>query len=214
MSKTLRTTLAVVFGVSLAIANVTASKLAFFQLPVIGGVAVPAGFVAIGVAFLCSDLLAELYGRKVAHRTVNATVVALAIAYALVYVSIWMPTAPFYPLGSEFTAVLGAGGTIVAASIITTLVSQHVDVTVFHRLMDVTNGQYKFVRNLGSTGVSQLVDTTLFIVLGFVVLPPVLGGTTTPLVAIPSLIIGQYMVKLVVAAFDTPLFYVISGYVD
>jgi len=211
MPDTTKTALTIVFGVAIAIANVTAAKLAFFQIPFIGGVAVPAGFVAIGVAFLCSDLLSELYGRDVAHTVVNGTVIALGVAYGLMYVAVAMPAAPFYEDAQAYQTVLGASGTIVLASILTTLTSQHIDVAVFHRLFEATGGRYKFVRNLGSTTVSQLVDTTLFIVLGFVVLPRILGGTISPLAAVPSLIIGQYVVKLVVAALDTPVFYVVSG---
>lgn len=209
--KLTKATLMVTFGASLVTANVTASKLAFFELPIIGGAAVPAGFLAIGVAFLCTDLMGELYGRDVARATVNGTVIALGVAYALVYASISMPAAPFYESAAQFETVLGASSTIIVASIITTLVSQNVDVSVFHYLRDRFNGRHKWARNLGSTLSSQLVDTTLFIVLGFVVLPVFLGGTTTPLAAVPSLIVAQYALKVVVAFIDTPLFYSLSS---
>lgn len=197
------------FAVSLAIANVTAAKLAFFDLPVVGGVAVPAGFVAIGVGFLCTDLISELYGKETARSVVNGTVVALVVAYGLIYTAIWMPVAPFYSVHSAYVTTLGASANIVLASIVTVLVSQNIDVSVFHRIAART--EIKAARNIGSTVVSQFVDTTLFILLGFVVFPFAMGGSVTPLVAIPSLIIGQYVVKVVVALGDTPLFYLFSG---
>jgi len=202
-------TLSVVFAVSLVTANIVATKIAF-----VGGYAVPAGFVGIGVAFLCSDLLGELYGREAARKTVNATLVGLIVAWGLVYSAVWMKPAPFYPAADAFQAVLGASGTIVTASVLTMAVSQNLDVEIFHRLKTVTDGEYAWVRNLGSTTVSQFVDTSLFIILGFVILPMLIGGTTTPLVAVPSLIIGQYVVKLVVAGLDTPFFYVVRGVSD
>jgi conserved hypothetical integral membrane protein len=208
------TALTVMFGVSIAIANVSAAKLAFFDIPFLGGVAVPAGFVGIGVAFLCTDLLGELYGAPTARRAVNATVVALTVAWGLIYVAISMPAAPFFEANEAYATTLGAGGTIVLASIATTLVSQNIDVSVFAFLGEATNGDHAWIRNIGSTGVSQIVDTALFIVLAFAVLPVFLGGTTTPLAVLPELIVGQYVVKLAVAVLDTPAFYVIRRLAD
>lgn len=208
----LKAILVTTFAVSLAIANVTAAKLAFFAIPVIGGVAVPAGFLAIGVAFLCTDLISELYGKEIARSVVNGTVVALIVAYGLIYAAIWMPVAPFYEVHSAYTTTLGASANIVLASIVTVLVSQNIDVSVFHRIAARTD--IKAARNVGSTVVSQFVDTSLFIVLGFVVFPAVLGGQITPLVTVPSLILGQYIVKVVVALGDTPLFYLFSSFTD
>lgn len=209
-----RTTLSIVFATSLVVANLVATKLAFFQVPFVGGVAVPAGFAAIGVSFLCTDLLGELHGREAARRTVNATVVALGVAWVLVYAAVWFPAAPFYEQTAAFDAIFGASGTIVTAGILTTLVSQNVDVAIFHRIRERTGSRHRWARNLSSTGVSQLVDTSLFIVLGFVVLPQFMGGTTTPLAVVPTLIAGQYAVKIAVAALDTPVFYVVSGIAD
>lgn len=60
----LKTLLSVLFATCLVVANVTAAKIAFFTFPIIGGVAIPAGFVAIGIAFLFTDLIGELYGKE------------------------------------------------------------------------------------------------------------------------------------------------------
>ena len=205
-----KATLVTTFAVALAIANVTAAKLAFFDIPLLGGVAVPAGFVAIGVAFLCTDLLGELYGRDVARSVVNGTVIALAVAYALIYVAILMPAAPFYEAHNAYVSTLGASASVVGASILTILISQNIDVSVFHWLRSRTGGRHKWLRNIGSTAVSQAVDTTLFITLSFVVLPSVLGGQPLPLATIPTLIVGQYVAKLAIVGLDTPFFYGLS----
>lgn len=199
--------LGIMFAVAITIANVTAAKLAWFDLPVIGGVAVPAGFIAIGVAFLVSDLMAELVGKDYARSVVNATVVALLAAWGLIYAAIALPAAPFYEGHAAYVSVLGSGANIVAASIVTTLVSQHVDVSVFHAIRGRTGEARKWARNLGSTTVSQFVDTVLFIALGFIVFPMLFGGSPQPLAVAAQLVAGQYAVKLVVAAADTPLFY-------
>lgn len=209
-----KSTLTVLFATAIIVANITASKVATFDLPVVGALVVPAGFVAFGFAFLMTDLLNELYGPSYARRVVNGTVLALIVAWALIYASIMMPSAPFYPLGEEFAAVLGGGATIITASIITILLSQNIDVIVFDVIRSATGEGHKYARNVGSTAISQLLDTVVFITLGFAILPRILGGEITPFAAIPALIGAQYALKLVVLLLDTPLFYLGATVLD
>lgn len=207
---TSKVALATAFTGSIVAANLTASKVAAFDLPVVGTAAVPAGFAALGVAFLVSDLMGELHGKEAAHRAVTASVGVLGLAYALVHVSMAMPSASFYPHSEAFDTIMGASTPIIGASILTTLVSQNLDVAVFHRIREKTGEGRKWVRNIGSTLTSQLIDTTLFIGLAFIALPMLLGGAAVPLAVAVSMIISQYVVKVGVAALDTPLFYVLS----
>lgn len=193
------------FAVSVVVANLTAAKLT--QFDVLWGLTVPSGFVALGVAFLCSDLLSELYGKEVARTTVNATIGSLVVGWMLVYVALLLPTAPFYD-ATAFNKTMSASVTIVLAGVLSMMVSQNLDVSVFHWVREYTGHHFRFLRNVGSTVVSQFVDTVLFIGLGFVVLPMVMGGSVTPLNAALQLVIGQYLVKIVLALLDTPLFYV------
>lgn len=204
----LKKTLAAGFTGSLAAANVVASKIASFSVPMVGEVAAPAGFLGIALAFLFSDLLSELFGEQEAREVVNGSIIALLAVYAVVYSAVLMPAAPFYPHAESFNAIMGAGGTIVLSSIVTLLVSQNIDVSVFHKLKDMSD--VRAVRNVGSTVVSQAVDTALFIGLAFVLLPMVLAGDSMPLAVAASLAASQYAVKVVVALFDTPLFYALS----
>jgi len=209
MLPTSKTTLQVMFGVSLVTANIIASKVAL-----VGGYAVPAGFVGIGVAFLCSDILGELHGKQAARDAVNGTILALIVSQLLIVTALWMQPAPFYEATEAYQTVLGGSATIVLASILTFFVSQNLDVTIFHYLKEYTDGKHPWTRNIGSTVVSQFVDTSLFIILGFGVLPRLIGGTVTPWAAILSLIVGQYIVKVGVAVLDTPIFYLVRSVVS
>lgn len=204
-------TLAAVFAGSIVLANILAAKLTWVELPVIGGVAVPAGFVAMGVAYLASDLLVEHHGKDTAHSVVNGTIITLTIAYALIWLSIVMPTAPFWGLQQSFASVLSGSASIVIASIVALAVAQHVDVSLFASLMDLTDGNHKWLRNCGSTITSQAVDTTLFVGLGFGLLPLLgFGGTAQTGLQLVSIIIGQYVVKVIVSLIDTIPFYLLS----
>lgn len=209
----LKSILTVLFGVSLVVANVTAAKITIVPMPVLGDVAVPAGFVAFGLAFLCSDLMVEYYGEEYATSVLWSSVVALLVAYAFIWWSIYVPPAPFYD-STAFDTVLGQSGAVIVASAVTIAVSQRFDVWLFARLRELTNGRRRWVRNCVSTATSQVVDTVLFISLSFAVLPWLQGGNPTTGATLASIIVGQYIAKLAVAAADTPLFYVITEVVS
>jgi uncharacterized integral membrane protein (TIGR00697 family) len=184
-------------------------------LPVVGGVAVPAGFVAFGVAYLASDLLVEYHGREYAASVVNGTVLTLCIGYLLVFIAIWMPSAPFYEGQQAFVSTLGGSASILLASVVALGLAQHLDVRLFANLKARTSGQYRWLRNCGSTFTSQAVDTIVFISLGFAIFPELgLGGNPTWGWSLVSIIVGQYAVKLIVAAIDTVPFYIITEAVD
>ena len=205
----LKPTLTVLFGIAIVIANVTAAKVAFVPLPILGSVAVPAGFIAFGVAFLASDLMVEYYGEGYAAAVLWSTVAALLVAYGLIWTAIVLPSAPFYD-PAAFDAVLGQSSAVVIASVVTIAVSQRLDVWLFERLRRLTDGRHRWVRNLLSTGTSQILDTVVFISLAFAVFPYLQGGDPMTGTALAMTIVGQYVAKLAVAAADTPLFYLVT----
>ncbi|MFA9427821.1 queuosine precursor transporter [Natronorubrum sp. A-ect3] len=203
------------FAGSVVLANVLAAKLTWIELPGIGGVAVPAGFVAFGVAYLASDLLVEYHGREYAASVVNGTVFTLVVSYLLVFLAIWMPTAPFYDGQAAFVATLGDSASIILASVVALAIAQHMDVRLFSKLKARTSGRHRWVRNCGSTAVSQGADTVVFITLGFAIFPALgLGGDPTWGWALVSIVVGQYLVKLLVALIDTVPFYAVTEIIE
>jgi uncharacterized integral membrane protein (TIGR00697 family) len=204
-----KATLTALFGIGIVTANITAAKIAWIPLPVLGQVAVPAGFIAFGFAFLMSDLLVEHYGKAYAKEVVQGTVVGLIVAYGLVWVAIWLPSAPFYN-GEQYASVLGGSAAVVIASVLTIAISQPFDVWLFARLKQATQGRHKWLRNCVSTGTSQILDTVVFISLAFWIIPALQGTQTTTGMALVMIIVGQYVAKLVVVALDTPVFYVLD----
>ena len=79
-----------------------------------------------------------------------------------------------------------------------------IDVQLFHFLKRLTRGRHLWLRNNGSTMISQLVDS---VVVNFIFLyknTVVFSGDFGDLVGI---ILGVYLVKVAIAAADTPLCY-------
>ena len=93
------------------------------------------------------------------------------------------------------------------------LVAQLVDVQMFHFWKRVTNGKHLWLRNNGSTLVSQLVDSTAVIVITFYVggLGDVVDRTHPVAGQLVLLIATGYVFKVAMALFDTVPFYVGSS---
>lgn len=196
-------------AVSLSVANIIGSKIISIQIPFFGEATVSVAFLGIGVAFLATDLLSELYGKEVARSAVNNAIALLVFSLSFVYVSIILPSAPFYGLAAEYAAVMQQGLSVFLASIATLLVSQNIDISLFHFLKERTSR--KWIRNCVSTGVSQGIDTAMFTILAFTALPYVIGGNVMAMGAVIGIIISEYMIKLIVVALDTPVFYIVSN---
>lgn len=208
------------FVTALITSQVTASKLLAvdipFALPLAGETLfLPGAALAYAVTFFASDCYAELYGQRAAQVMVNVAFCMNFVFLVLAFLTIRAPIAPFSPVGqAEFANVLGASLPIVAGSLVAYLVSQNWDVVVFHRLKEYTDGEALWLRNLGSTASSQLLDTVLFITLAFGIVPALVGGEPRPISAIGGLIVGQYVLKLLIALGDTPFVYAVVGAVN
>ncbi|MDG5777478.1 queuosine precursor transporter [Haloarculaceae archaeon H-GB2-1] len=212
---TVQVALVGLFVTALVTAQVTASKLLAFQLPFSLPVAgdsliLPGAALAYALTFFASDCYAELYGRRPATVMVNVGFAMNLVLLALVYGTIAAPIFQGSPVGQgEFASVLGASTSVVLGSLGAYVVSQNFDVVAFHALRDLTDGRHLWLRNVGSTATSQLLDTVIFITVAFWAAPQALGGRVTPLAALPALIVGQYVLKLAIAVLDTPLVYAV-----
>jgi uncharacterized integral membrane protein (TIGR00697 family) len=210
--------LAALFITSLITAQLIAVKLLAVpfpgSLPIVGGsVLVPAGVLAYALTFFASDCYAELYGRRPAQIMVNVGFGMNFVMLALVWLAIAAPGSPAGVDPATFESVLGLSTNIVLGSLGAYIVSQNWDIIAFHAIGDWTDGEYLWLRNLGSTGTSQLIDTTIFVLLAFFVVPTALGiGQALPGAVLVQLIVGQYILKLLIALLDTPFVYAVVGY--
>jgi uncharacterized integral membrane protein (TIGR00697 family) len=199
------------FVTALITAQVTAAKVVALNIPVSLPVTgdlllIPAAAFAYAVTFFASDCYAELYGRRAAQRLINSAFLMNFVLLGLVWLAIAAPVFQASPVGQgPFSQVLGASTGIVAGSLLAYLVSQNWDVIVFHRIRDATDGEALWLRNLGSTATSQLLDTLIFITVAFVIFQGV------PVEQATGLVIGQYIIKLAIAALDTPFVYAAVG---
>lgn len=187
-------TLVAVFVTSLVTANVLATKLFAFS-----GFTLPAGVIAYPITFLMTDVIGEIWGKKVVTRVVWAGFFCSILAMSLGFLAVLLPAAPFYERQEFFAELFGRVGRITGASLIAYLVSQLNDVWVFHKLKEYTNGKHLWLRNNVGTITSQFFDTVIFIVIAFYGIIP-----TSVLL---SMILSQWGIKILIALVDTPFCY-------
>jgi uncharacterized integral membrane protein (TIGR00697 family) len=217
-SEASKVALAALFMTSLITAQLIAVKLLAVpfpgSLPFVGdSVLIPAGVLAYALTFFASDCYAELYGRRPAQIMVNVGFGMNFVMLALVWLAIAAPGSPAGVDPATFESVLGLSTNIVLGSLGAYIVSQNWDVIAFHAIGDWTDGEHLWLRNLGSTGTSQLIDTTIFVLLAFFLVPSALGiGQALPGAVLVQLIVGQYTLKLLIALLDTPFVYAVVGY--
>lgn len=208
--------LVALFVTALATAQVTAAKVLALSLPVVlpvvgPQVLLPGAALAYAVTFFASDCLAELYGRRTAQVVVNVGFAMNFVVLALVWSTLVAPGVD-PEVAAAFGTALGPTTNIVAGSLLAYVVSQNVDVVLFHAIRDRTGSANLWLRNLASTATSQAIDTVIFVSVAFLVAPTLLGvGNALPLGAVGALVAGQYLLKLLIAVLDTPFVYLVVG---
>jgi uncharacterized integral membrane protein (TIGR00697 family) len=213
-----RVAILALFVTALVTAQLTAAKVLAIPLPTevprVGGTAfLPGAALAYALTFFASDCYGELYGRRDAQVMVNVGFAMNFVLLALVWSTILAPgrNAEF---AAQFEGVLAPATNIVAGSLLAYLVSQNWDVIVFHRLRAATDGDFLWLRNIVSTATSQAIDTVIFVGVAFYLLPAYAGvGNVTPWNVVVALMIGQYLLKLLIAVVDTPFVYAVVGVV-
>ncbi|WP_122088119.1 queuosine precursor transporter [Halalkalicoccus subterraneus] len=214
-----RLALAALFVTALVTAQLLAVKILALplptDLPVVGGeIIVPAGVLAYALTFVATDCYAELYGKRPAQLLVNVGFAMIFVMLGLLWLAILAPGSPAGVDPDLFAQVLAPSTNVVLGGLLAYLVSQNWDVAVFHRIRERTGEKLLWVRNIGSTVSSQALDTVVFVVVAFSIAPAVVGfGTALPAGELVALIVGQYLLKLLIALVDTPVVYAVVGLV-
>ena len=165
------------------------------------------GNVLFAATFLITDILSENTGKKAADRAVFLGIGASAF-FALLTAS-WML---YVPAESDWAmpairTIFSTTPRLVLASMSVYAVSQFLDVWLYHKWWDFTekrfgdHRKYLWLRNNGSTLISQLVNTVLFNLAAFAGME----GYTPALLA--SIIFAGYAIYVVTSLLDTPVVY-------
>ena len=139
------------------IAQVTSLKIG-----TVFGHAVDMGTFIYPITFTLRDVIHKAAGRNAARIAIlTSAVVNLFLAGYLSWVSSY-ETDPSYPLGAEYSAVLGPLWRIVIASLLAMVVSELLDTEVYHLWVTRVTTRYQWLRVLVSNAFSIPVDNLIF----------------------------------------------------
>jgi uncharacterized integral membrane protein (TIGR00697 family) len=168
--------------------------------------------------FVLTDIVNEYYGPKAVRRISYIAVGLITYAFVMFYVSMSVPPADFWigtgvakgipNMQSAFSGIFGQGLWIIFGSIVAFLVSQIVDVTVFHRIKRATGEKHVWLRATGSTIVSQLVDSFIVLYIAFKI------GNNWSWQQVLAICIVNYTYKFTVAIVLTPLIYFMEARIE
>ncbi|HSN10922.1 MAG TPA: queuosine precursor transporter [Propionibacteriaceae bacterium] len=157
----------------LLVSNIGATKLIAFgpDLTVLGFPLLPivtdGGAFLFPLTYILGDLLAEVYGMRLARRAILLGF-AIALLASLTFLVIdTAPAAAGFDQSVAWHAVLGFVPRIVAASLCGFLAGQFLNAYVVVRLRDRARPGSRWWRLVSSTLVGELADTTIFCTIAF-----------------------------------------------
>jgi queuosine precursor transporter len=165
------------------------------------------GNIVYAGSFLATDILSENHGKRDAGRAVGIGFFTLVVMTVLMNLALL-----FEPSAEDFshealTVIFSIMPRIAAASLCAYLVSQIHDIWAYNLWKrKLPTRRFLWIRNNASTLVSQLIDTAVFTVIAFA------GVFSTGTVV--QIGITTYVLKVLVAAADTPFLYLASRWFE
>ena len=182
-------------GFSIVVANIQVLKtIELF------GLTATLGNIIYASIYLSTDLISEKYGKDKAKKAVYIGFFSM-IAFTL----IMQYALKFAPAADDFAQeslqmLFGLLPRIAAGSLVAYIVSQLLDVTIFFKIKEKFGKPSQlWIRNNGSTLVSQLIDSVIFVVIAFYGIFP--NGVLL------EIIFTTYVIKALTAVLDTPFVY-------
>jgi queuosine precursor transporter len=186
----------------------------FLSLGSIGGwpIVVAVGALPYPVTFLCTDLISEIWGEQKAGQVVWVGLLLNGWIVLILWLGGVLPGLAGTDSSTFFEMRRLAFGAV-GASMVAYLAAQFTDVRLFHFWKRFSGGKALWLRNNGSTLVSQLVDTTAVVLISHYaahVLPIRSGEPVLP--QLWAFILSGYLFKFLAALLDTLPFYLLVGW--
>ncbi len=167
------------------------------------------GNVMFAGIFLATDLLNEVYGKQEAKKAVYISIfmnisfiIVMFIATTFTHLA---DSASFAEALAMFFSINGTVIKIVIVSNLVYFISQYIDVSVYAKIKEMLPAtKHLWIRNNGSTLISQSIDTVLITLL-FVYFVGII-----PAEFLVSNIIATFLMKAIVALVDTPFLYLMK----
>lgn len=186
-----------VYLTSLFAANTLGLKI----MPFVFGTHLSAAVFSFPIVFLTTDVIGEVYGKRMAKLFVLAGFIstALFIGYSLVSLALpWSADGVWVRQG--YNQVFGISVRIAVASLTAFIIAEYQDVLSFFFFRKRLGEKHFWLRSLLSNLWSQLLDTVIFTIIAFA------GVYSTH--TLVSMVVTWWLYKVLMGALYTPLSYV------
>lgn len=187
-------TCAALFVTALLTANTIAPKLI-----VVGPFALSVAIIVFPLSYVIADVLTEVWGYGAARRVIWLGFACNAIMVLAIWLGGQIPPAPFWTGQEAYLEVFAQTPRILAASFSAYLAGEFANAFVMAKMKIATGGRWLWTRTIGSTIVGQGLDSAVFVTLAF--------AGTVPLPVLGSIVLGQWIAKVVYEVAATPLTY-------
>lgn len=164
------------------------------------------GNVLFAATFLITDILSECEGKKEASKAVW-----LGVFSSLFFLALSQGWMLYIPSENDFVmpsikGVFSNTPRMIIASLVVYAISQIFDVWLYHKWWEFTEKRfgdkrkYLWVRNNGSTLISQIVNTLLFTLFAFY--------GVYDIKTLISIFLSSYVIFIVTSLLDTPVVYI------
>lgn len=169
------------------------------------GISATLGNVMFASIYLATDILNDIYGRKVAKRAVWLGFSSTLVMIIVMQMSLHFIPAPEDISQKALSTIFDLVPRIALGSIIAYIIGQHVDVFIFSMIKKVfQSNKTFFIRAYGSTVLSSIIDTALFVTIAFI--------GTLPASVVFEIFITTYVLKLVSTIFNVPFGYIAKSF--
>lgn len=169
------------------------------------GISATLGNVMFASIYLATDILNDIYGRKVAKRAVWLGFSSTLVMIIVMQMSLHFIPAPEDISQKALSTIFDLVPRIALGSIIAYIIGQHVDVFIFSMIKKVFQSDKTFIiRAYGSTVLSSIIDTALFVTIAFM--------GTLPTSVVFEIFITTYVLKLVSTIFNVPFGYIAKSF--
>ena len=130
------------------------------------GMETPAGVLIYPLVYILTNVIADVYGEKVAQRTI---ILGLCVDILFVFMTtliLFLPSPAFFTGDSSLPFVYTQTPRILVASYISYLIGNFVNARITAKLNK--GEEYSSVKNLGIIAFSELIDNFIFIGLAFI----------------------------------------------
>ena len=188
------TLMIMIYTTCLLVSNVTAFKVvSFFHITL------TAATLVFPITYILGDVFSEVYGYKKTKQIILSGFLCNALMVIVFYLSILMPYPDYFKYQNEFELVLGNTPRILVASLTAYLIGGLSNSYVLTFIKEKTSIKPLWVRLTVSTIVGELLDSILFVTIGFI------GKLSISNIII--MILSQASIKILVEFIMIPVVY-------